>query len=149
MPWHLPADLQYFKKTTLGKPIIMGRKNFEAIGRALPRRLNIILTRQEDYEAKGAVVVHRLEEAFARAKAEAAEQGEEEIFIIGGGEIYRAALPQTDRVYLTKIDLEVEGGTVFFPELPEEDWRLVSEKPQETDAKNAHPFSFNIYERKE
>lgn len=125
LPWDLPEDLAYFKRMTLGKPIISGRKNFEAMGRVLPKRLNIIVTRQPNYSVPGAVVVATLELALQAARAEALRTGMDEIFIIGGGEIYSMALPMTDRLYLTWIDREVEGD-VFFPLVPEGQFQEVS-----------------------
>jgi len=109
IPWRLPGDLPRFKRITMGHPIIMGRKNHESIGRLLPGRKNIILTRQPDYHVDGAVVCHDFDEAIGRHCA-----GEEEIFIIGGADIYRMALPRTDRIYLTQIH-EPIAGDVFFP----------------------------------
>ena len=125
LPWNLPEDLSYFKRMTVGKPIISGRKNFEAMGRVLPKRLNIIVTRQPNYSVPNAVVVATLDLALQSARAEALRTGVDEIFIIGGGEIYAMALPVTDRLYLTWIDREVEGG-VFFPEVPEGQFREIS-----------------------
>ncbi|WP_439134606.1 dihydrofolate reductase [Pseudomaricurvus sp.] len=112
MPWHLPEDLQYFKRVTLGKPIIMGRKTFESIGRPLPGRTNIVITRQKDWQADGVEVVSSLEVAIERA----AEESPEEVMVIGGAQIYEAGLPLADRVYLTQIHQTFEGDT-WFPEL--------------------------------
>lgn len=107
MPWHLPGDLAYFKRVTMGKPIIMGRNTFESIGRVLPGRRNIVITRNERYEAVGADVVHSLEEALALVK------DQPEIMIIGGQQIFTEALPLAERLYITKIDHEFEGDTYF------------------------------------
>ena len=122
MPWHLPADLKYFKRTTSGHHIIMGRKNYEAIGRPLPKRTNIIITRNTNYQADGCIIVNSITDALAVAKA----NGDEEAFIIGGGQIYWLSLPMLDRLYITEIDVEVPDGDVFFPEVDFTEWKLVS-----------------------
>jgi dihydrofolate reductase len=111
LPWHLPADLRRFRDLTMGHPVIMGRKTFESIGGPLPGRQTIVVTRQERYAAPGCVVVHSLAAAFAAADCA------DEVFICGGGELYREALPLVGRIYLTVVELEVAGDT-FFPELP-------------------------------
>ncbi len=117
LPWHLSEDLKYFKRVTLGKPVITGRKNYESIGRLLPGRLNIIVTRQRDYRVEGAVVVPSVPAALEAARAEARRLGLDEVFVIGGGEIYAQALEFTQRVYLTQLHHSVPGD-VKFPELP-------------------------------
>ncbi|QCR22933.1 dihydrofolate reductase [Pontibacter sp. SGAir0037] len=134
--WHLPADLRHFKQLTLGHPIIMGRKTFESIGKPLPGRTSIIITRQQDYQVEDCVVVHSVEEALAKAK-----ELDERASIIGGAEIYRQALPFTDTVYLTRLHHTFEGDT-FFPELPAEDWQQVAEAFHEPDEKNKYSYSF-------
>jgi dihydrofolate reductase len=139
LPWKLPADLQYFKKITMGHPIIMGRKNHEDIGRPLPGRQNIILTRDSTYQANGCTVVNSVEQAV-----HAAEQ--EEIFIIGGAEIYRLFLPVADRLYITQIHQEVEGN-VYFPKFDLKDWRLVSSEEHLADESNPMDYSFIVYDR--
>ncbi len=137
MPWHLPADLQYFKCTTLGKPIIMGRKTYESIGRPLPGRLNIVISRHSDWPApEGVVRVSSVEQAIARAR----EQSPEEIMITGGEQIYRAALGLADRIYKTEIDIEVEGADAHFPELSASEWREVSRQHGEAEAPLSHRF---------
>ena len=120
IPWYLPADLKYFKKTTLNHHIIMGRKSYESIGRPLPKRTNVIITRDPFYIASNCLVVHSVEEGLKLAL----DNNEEEAFIIGGGEIYRLAMPFVDRLYLTEVDLDVEGA-VHFPELDFSEWELV------------------------
>ena len=116
LPWNVPKDLQYFKSVTQGYPVIMGRKTFESIGRALPKRLNIILTRDEGYKApEGVLVCTNLDEALERAKIKETDK----IFIIGGGEIFKKTLKIVDKVYLTRLDLEVEDGDAFYPNLDE------------------------------
>ena len=119
MPWHLPEDLAYFKRVTLGKPVVMGRKTFESIGRPLPGRLNIVVTRNPDWQAAGVQVAHSLDAALALAAAAAPE----EIMLIGGAELYRQALPQADVLYLTEIDAEF-AGDAFFPEVDLARWRI-------------------------
>lgn len=125
MPWQIPEELKRFKEITTGHPIIMGRKTFESIGRPLPGRTNIVVTRDLEYNPSGVVVLHSLGEAIDQAKKEI---GSEEIFIIGGGEIYKQVLPQTDKIYLTYIDKEIEGDTYFpdysdFKQTSESDWQ--------------------------
>lgn len=112
LPWYIPEELKRFKSITMGHPIIMGRKTFESIGRVLAGRTNIVITRDPAYQAEGCIVVHGLNEALRLA---ASAQGNDEVFVIGGGEIYKEALPLTDKLYLTKIDQEIEGDT-FFPD---------------------------------
>jgi len=142
LPWHLPQDLKYFKSHTLGKPIIMGRKTFESIGKPLPGRTNIVITRQKDWSFAGVLVAKNIEEALEIGQAFRNEQNNisEEVVVIGGAEIYRHALPIADRVYLTKIDVNVDGGDAHFPDLLPAEWKLVSELPGESDANLKHKF---------
>ncbi|MET0355740.1 MAG: dihydrofolate reductase, partial [Cellvibrio sp.] len=142
LPWHLPQDLKYFKAVTLGKPIIMGRKTFESIGKPLPGRTNIVVTRQKDWNFSGVLVAKSIEDAVDVAQAFRSEQNSttEEIMVIGGAEIYRSALAIADRVYLTKIDAKIEGADAHFPELPTAQWKLISELPGESDASLKHKF---------
>ena len=142
MPWHLPADLAYFKKTTLGKPIIMGRKTFESIGRPLPGRKNIVISRNADYQHDGIEVVTSVEEALKCA-------GDiEEVMVIGGGAIYQHCLPAANRLYITHIDADIAGDT-YFPEYStDSDWQLVKEQGFRADEKNAHNLNFCVYERR-
>jgi len=142
MPWHLPADLTYFKKTTSGHYIILGRKNFLAIGRPLPNRTNIILTRDKSFACSNCVVAHSVEEALQIAH----QNGETEVFIIGGGKIYEQTVEYWDKLYLTEIELETEGD-VFFPEMNWNDWQLSWEEKHERDEKNPHPYTFKVFER--
>lgn len=115
IPWHIPKDLQYFKKQTLGCPVVMGRKTFESIGRPLPKRLNIIVTRNKDYQApEGVLVFQDLDEAIEKA---ANETSTEKVFIIGGGQIYKKSLPMVSKVFITRVDLDIEGGEAFYPAL--------------------------------
>ena len=124
LPWHLPEDLAHFKSVTMGKPIIMGRKTFDSIGRPLPGRINIVITRQANYRPQGVYPVTGLREALKLAENVLAERGwpsVEEVMIIGGEQIYRQALPLADRLYLTRVDAEIEGDA-FFPPIEPEQW---------------------------
>ena len=141
LPWHLPDDLRNFKRITTGKPIVMGRRTHESIGRPLPGRQNIILTRDASYEADGCDVAHSTEQALELAG------GAEEIMVIGGGEIYRAFLPVADRIYLTRIDAEIDGDTLF-PGLDAAEWELVSSDAHAADNRHAYAFAVMRYERR-
>lgn len=139
LPWHLPADMAYFKKKTLGHPVIMGRKTFESIGKPLPGRRNIILTRNILFAPKGCEVCPSVNEALGMIH-------EEEAFVIGGSEIYDAFMPVYSRLYVTHIDVEVEGDCYFSnPDLI--GWKLVSRVDGIIDHKNKFPHAFCIYER--
>jgi dihydrofolate reductase len=146
LPWHLPQDLKYFKAKTLGKPVIMGRKTYESIGRPLPGRPNIVVTRNQAWSAEGVSVVTSLADALALAGQLMEHQHEQlqEAMIIGGAEIYRSALPLADRIYLTRIDLQVDGDA-YFPQLNQQEWMEVSNLPGEGDG--AVPHRFLVYER--
>ncbi|MFJ5769734.1 dihydrofolate reductase [Psychrobacillus sp. NPDC093180] len=141
MPWHIPGDLAYFKEKTMGKAIVMGRKTFESIGRVLPGRKNIIITRNPSYQAEGAVVVTNLPDAIDLAKAY-----HEEVMIIGGEQIFRAILPKADRLYVTFIEQSFEGDT-FFPAYGEE-WVLVDTSEKMETAEGIH-YVYLVYEKKE
>ncbi|MBK8194599.1 MAG: dihydrofolate reductase [Lewinellaceae bacterium] len=144
IPWYLPADLAYFKRTTLDHHVLMGRNCFQSIGRPLPKRTNIVITRDPFFTAEGVLVAHSIEEALGIAF----DNGEQEAFIIGGGAIYRESMDLWDRVYLTEVDLTVEGD-VFFPELATGDWRETWREHHEPDAKNEWAYTFRILERVE
>jgi len=144
IPWHLPADFKHFKELTTGHPIVMGRKTFESIGKSLPGRANIVITRDANYQNEGIAVVSSPEAALVVAAAAA---GSEEVFIIGGAEIYKLFLPQADKLYITKVDGDFNGDA-FFPEWDAEGWRLVSSEKHEKDEKNALDFTYLVYERK-
>ncbi len=144
IPWSLPDDTQYFRDTTRGCPVIMGRKTHESIGRLLPGRENIVLTRgQADSVLEGAIVAGDMEEALAIAK----EKQPGEVFIIGGEKVYEEALPRADRVYMTRVHAQVGEGDAYFPALPAGEWQLQSSKRHEADEKHAFPFTFETYER--
>nr|AIA17454.1 Dihydrofolate reductase [uncultured bacterium] len=141
MPWRLSADLQRFKKLTMGHAIIMGRKTFESIGRALPGRTSIVITRQPNYRVDGVLTARNLFESLRLCG------NADQAFVIGGGEIYSQALPLADRLYLTAVDAEVEGDT-YFPPWDEQQWRMVEETTHPCDAKNSFAMRFQIYDRK-
>ncbi|MGO0059494.1 dihydrofolate reductase [Brevibacillus fluminis] len=142
IPWKLPRDQVYFREVTMGHPIIMGRKNHESIGRPLPGRRNIVLTRDKSYEATGCEIVHTAQEALALVG------GEQEAFVIGGEEIYRLFLPLADKLYITTIDHEFEGDT-HFPAYDPEAWKEVSAVEGVTDEENPYAYVFRVYERVE
>jgi dihydrofolate reductase len=147
MPWHLPGDFKYFKATTLGKPIIMGRKTWDSLGRPLPGRLNLVVTRQAGLELEGAEVFTSLEAAVARAEEWAVEQGVAEVMLIGGAQLYAQALDKADRLYLTRVALSPEGDA-WFPEVDPAHWNLVSEVHNPAiDDKPA--YSFEVWERRQ
>lgn len=139
LPWHIPEDLAYFKKMSMGKAMVMGRKTYESIGRPLPGRLSIIVTRNESYTVEGAVVVHNLKDAIARA-----EEYAEEVMIIGGAEIFRTALEVADRLYITHIQKQYDGDT-FFPSYGPE-WKLISTSENHI-TEDGIPYSFLVYEK--
>ena len=142
MPWHLPADLKHFKAVTLGKPVLMGRKTFESIGKPLPGRRNLVLTHARDFAAPGIEVVHSLEEAISAAG------DAPELMLIGGAALYRLALPRIQRVYLTRLHMSVPGD-VYFPPLPEAAWKEVARSERRpADAHNACDMSFLTLERR-
>jgi len=142
MPWHLPADLAYFKKTTLGKPIIMGRKTYESIGRPLPGRQNIVISRDNNYQAVGVDSVTSVEEALTLAG------NVEEIMVIGGGAIYAHCLPFANRLYITHIKADIEGDTQFPNYDTEKNWQLIDNELYAADEKNSYELNFCVYERK-
>jgi dihydrofolate reductase len=141
--WHLPNDLKFFKNTTWGSVVIMGRKTFESVNKPLPGRINIVITRQPNWIAEGVTVAQNLDHALQLAK----ETNCKELFVIGGGEIYNLALPLADRVYLTRVNTNIEGDT-FFPELSENEWLLSTSTPFEADEKNAFAHCFEVWDRK-
>jgi dihydrofolate reductase len=140
LPWHLPADLKHFKQTTMGKPILMGRKTWESIGRPLPGRTNIVITRDSAYSAAGCIVVNSIEAAIAAA----GEQ--EEVMVIGGAELYRQVLPRADTIYLTRIHASFDGDTRF-PEISDTEWQQLERVDHEADEKNLQDYSFIRLER--
>ena len=137
--WHISEDLRNFKRVTSGHPVIMGRKTFDSLGRPLPNRTNVVITRQ-DIEIEGCKVVHSLEEALSLFSSD------EEVFVIGGAQIYREAMPRADRFYLTRVHRPYEGDTSF-PEWNESEWRKIESEHFERGEKYEYPFSIEIYER--
>ena len=149
MPWHLPADLAYFKKVTLGKPIIMGRKTYESIGRALPGRRNIVISRDENYipqgkGAEGVDVVTSIEQALALV--DSIKEIIPEVMVIGGGAIYKHCLPNADRLYVTHLKAAINGDTQF-PNFDDGSWKKISSELRVSDDKNAYDLDFCVYQR--
>ena len=140
LPWHLPADLRHFKRVTMGKPILMGRRTFESMGRALPGRHNIVVTRDRGFAAPGCTVVHSVDQALAAAGPYP------ELVVIGGAAFYAQLIPMAGRMYLTLIDASFQGDT-FFPAYRQEDWKEVSRRDFQPDAENPYPYSFVVLER--
>lgn len=145
MPWHLPGDFKYFKAMTLGKPIIMGRKTWDSLGRPLPGRLNIVVSRQTDLALEGAEVYASLDAAVARAEEWALEQGASELMLIGGAQLYSQGLEHADRLYLTRVALSPEGDA-WFPAFDLDQWQLVSDVPNPPEA-DKPAYSFEVWER--
>jgi dihydrofolate reductase len=143
LPWHLPEDLKRFKQRTEGRVVIMGRRTFESVGRPLPNRRSIVVTRRHDYHPQGVEIAHSLEEALERAR----ETDPQEVFVLGGAEIYTLALPEADRLYLTIVHADVAGDT-HFPECDLSQWTLLDDERHEADERHAYAFSFRTYERR-
>jgi dihydrofolate reductase len=144
LPWHLPAEMRHFMRTTKNHHVIMGRKTYNSMGKPLKHRVNIVVTRDPFFVASGVLVAHSIEEALTMAK----ENGENEAFIIGGGQIYTSSLPFLDKLYLTEIDLQVPDGDIFFPEVNFSHWSLDSEESHLPDEKNKYPFKIKVYVKK-
>jgi len=144
LPWYLAADLKHFKEMTTGHAVVMGRKTYESIaarlGKPLPDRHNIIVTRDEELTVPGATVVHSLEMAFD-------EHEDNELFVIGGAEIYAQSMPHADRLYVTEIDADIKGGDTFFPLIDPQEWREVSRETHAKDDRNEYDYAFVTYER--
>ena len=147
MPWRMPSDLKHFKALTLGKPVVMGRKTYQSIGKALPGRVNIVVSRQPGFTLPDATVVQDLVRGLAEGRSVAAETGASEVMVIGGGEIYAQALPLAQRVYLTRLAADIEGDAVF-PPLSEAEWIVVSSAPLATTPKDDYPAEVMVYERR-
>lgn len=140
--WHLPNDLKYFKGLTWGMPVIMGRKTFESVNRPLPGRFNIVLTNQRGWAHENVQVAHTMEQAIQLA----ADTDCLELFIIGGGELYRQMLPQAQRLYMTRVHTYMEGDT-FFPEIDPAQWTLKSSRPMRADEKHVYDYTFEVWDR--
>ncbi|SHE35169.1 dihydrofolate reductase [Modicisalibacter ilicicola DSM 19980] len=158
LPWHLPEDLKFFKRITLGKPLVMGRKTFDSIGRPLPGRLNIVVTRDTSFQREGVRVCHDLADALALAERQAIAEGVDEIAVIGGGEIFTQAMPRASRLYLTEIDTTLEGDA-YFPPLDDRQWQEIERRPgraegtdaqaDKSDTQEGRPdYAFVVYERR-
>ncbi|MBJ7538896.1 type 3 dihydrofolate reductase [Marinomonas transparens] len=146
LPWHLPNDLKYFKQATMGKPIVMGRKTFESIGKPLPGRRNIVISRDANYQAEGVDVVASLEDAISLGEDICLVDGQEEVMVIGGSQIYQLALEKAQRLYITHVDAEVQGDAVF----PEVDWpsfTLIGEEAFAAEGPNPYDYRFSVYQR--
>ncbi len=141
MPWHLPADLRHFKSVTLGKPVIMGRKTFESIGRPLPGRRNLVISRNADWHAEGVESVNSLDAALALV------QDADEVMIIGGGQLYNEALPLAQRLYLTHIELLVTDADTWFPDYSQYQWQQRAEELHDPDEKNPYHYRFETLDR--
>ena len=143
LPWRLQDEFRYFKNKTWSMPVIMGRKTYESFGKPLRGRRNIVITHNKDWKAEGVEVASSIEEAIEMAK----ESAVKEIFIIGGGEIFKTILSRANRIYLTRIYHSFDGDA-YFPEIKENEWQLVKERRCEADEKNAYAHSFQVWERK-
>jgi len=147
IPWKIPSDMGYFKRTTMGKPIVMGRKQYETVGRPLPGRSNIVVTRKPDYQPEGVIVVHSLEAGLEKAREIAASEGATEVMVIGGGDIYAPAFPLADRLYISHVDLAPEGD-VLFPRIDAAVWRVIDEPEVPALDKDSASFRVRVYERR-
>lgn len=140
LPWHIPADFKHFRDITMGKPILMGRKTYESIGKPLPGRTNIIITNNPDYRAEGCIIVHSIEDALDKAK------DNEEVMIIGGASFYEQTLTMASRLYLTIIHEDFDGDA-WFPEIDDKDWLETERTDNEPDENNPYPYSFVTLQR--
>ena len=142
--WHLPNDFKFFKNTTWASPVVMGRKTFESLGnKPLNGRVNIIITNQKNFVANGATVVHSLEEAIQFCK----QSDYKELFVIGGGEIYKQSIVKANKIYITRVHTNIDGDTQF-PVIDETQWQLVFDEPHQKDAKHAFDYNFQLWTRK-
>jgi len=139
--WHMPADMNYFREKTRGHTVIMGRKTFESLKAPLPKRTNIVITRDQSYAPAGVEVVHSLEEALTKVR------GEEEAFVMGGAEIYKQSLPLADRLYITHIEAEDKDADAFFPEIIPIAWNEVSREEHKKDSENPFNYTFSVYDK--
>lgn len=147
MPWYLPEELKHFKRTTLGKPLVMGRATFESIGRPLPGRTNIVITRNPDFNPPGIRIVTSLEEALRLADNQAIIDGAPEIMVMGGGQIYQQIFPLASRLYLTQVEAEPEGDT-WFPEIRDSEWQEISRDTYPAQEGNRYAYQIKYLERK-
>ena len=138
LPWHLPDDLKFFKRTTLGKPVLMGRKTYDSLGKPLVNRLNVVISRTDVQLPEGVVLVHSIEDGIKRIKQEATEEG----FILGGGIIFEQTMNIVDRLYITRVHTHLDGADTFFPDIEEGQWKLVWEEHHPEDEKHKYSFTF-------
>lgn len=148
IPWRVPSDMAFFKKTTMGKPVVMGRKQYETVGRPLPGRTNIVITRQRGYQPEGVLVFHDVEAALAQAQTIATADGVDEIMIIGGGELYAQLIGRADRLYVSHIDLAPDGD-VRFPAIAAADWVVVDLPEVAPSPKDEATYRVKVYERRQ
>lgn len=141
--WHLPNDLKFFKNTTWGMPVVMGRNTFESVGKILPGRFNIVMTSNSHWEKEGVIKVASLPEAIEAAQ----KTGCKELFIAGGGVVYKNCLPLADKIYMTRVHTQLEGDT-FFPEMEKDKWQLTMQEDFTADEKHAYAYSFQVWEKK-
>lgn len=142
LPWRLPNDFKYFKNKTWGMPVIMGRNTYESLKKDLPGRINIVLTKKKDWTPKNVFVTHEIEEAIKKA----GESDAKEIFIIGGGEVFKQTMEKVNRIYLTRVHTTLEGDTSY-PEFDKSKWKLINEQSFPADEKNNYPYTFEIWEK--
>ncbi len=148
LPWHLPADLQWFKKNTLGKPIVMGRKTFESIGYALPARTNLVLSRDRNFNASGCMVVHTIDSAISAAEKALDVDDGDEIVVIGGAQLFEQLIKRAERLYLTRIDADFDGDA-YFPEIDPKEWRVIWQEELRKSEGNLFGLKFLILDRVE
>ena len=147
MPWYLPSDFAHFKQVTMGKPVVMGRKTFESIGKPLPGRTNIVVSRQPGFQPEGVIVIDDLGAALDHARTIAEADSAGEVMVMGGGEIYSAVMPRTDRLYISHVALSPEGD-VKFPEIASDQWDCVEMPPISPSDRDSAPYKICIYERR-
>jgi dihydrofolate reductase len=148
LPWRLPTEMQHFMRTTMGHPVLMGRKTFESMKAPLPGRTNIVLTSDTSYARAGIQVVHTMEEGIELSAAQCAIDGREEMFVAGGAGVYAQALPRATRLYMTQVHADVQGDT-FFPEFDMNDWRVLRSEEHAQDDRNSFAFTIMLLERRE
>lgn len=148
IPWRIPSDMAFFKRATMGKPIVMGRKQYETVGRPLPGRANLVVTRQANYQAEGVLVCRDVDAALAKGREIAGVEGAEEVMIIGGGNIYAQCLPFADRLYISHVDLSPEGD-VYFPAISETQWAVVDLPEVQPHPKDEATYRVKVYERRQ
>ena len=143
LPWNLPNDFKFFKNKTWGMPVVMGRKTYESMEKELPGRINIVITTSKEWKRESVTVVHTIEEGVQKAE----ETDCKEIFIIGGGEIFKQSMNIVNRIYLTRVHTTIENGTAFYPEFDKNQWQLVSEDPHPADEKHQFAYTFQLWEK--